>query len=443
MVIGGGITGAGIAREMSQRGLSVALLEAEDFASGTSSRSSKLIHGGLRYLAMGDLALVRETALERKHIVASAPHLAERRWMLVPSRSRAGMLKIRVGVSTYERLGAVDEEDAHSNWGARDLQAHEPIVNHKHTPWACIYREYLTDDARLVMANLRAAVRDGAVVLNHAPVDSIPREGERAAGVEASCTLTGRRFRVRAGAVVNAAGPWVEAVRKLEDRAAKPLLVLSKGIHIVLPRERLPLHNMIVMGTHDSRSIFAIPRGGIVYIGTTDTLHPDGAEVWPSITTEDVEYLLEPLPRYLTVEPVKAEEVLGDVRGDVLGAREAVEAKEGALERARTDLEQARVALREAEAQLTRAESAVDLQATDALLFRGIQRKLLTEDRLEQVAIRVEVNKGVVTLRGSVPDLETRGAAIEIAREFPGVASVNDGISVQEPDVAAQGDDEE
>ena len=142
-------------------------------------------------------------------------------------------------------------------------------------------------------------------------------------------------------------------------------------------------------------------------------------------------------------ELVKAEEVLGEVRGDVLDAREAVEAKEGALESARADLEQARAALSEAEAQLTQAESAVDLQATDALLFRGIQRKLLTEDRLEQVAIRVEVNKGVVTLRGSVPDPETREAAIEIAREFPGVASVNDGISVQAPDVAAQGDAKE
>ena len=140
---------------------------------------------------------------------------------------------------------------------------------------------------------------------------------------------------------------------------------------------------------------------------------------------------------------VRAEEILRDARGGVLEARELVEGKAGVLESAQTDLAQAREALAEAEAQLVQAESAVDFQATDALLFRGIQRKLLTEDRLEQVAIRVEVSRGVVTLRGSVPDPETRAAAFEIARGFPGVASVNDGISVRAPDVAAQGDDEE
>ncbi len=140
---------------------------------------------------------------------------------------------------------------------------------------------------------------------------------------------------------------------------------------------------------------------------------------------------------------VRAEEILRDARGGVLEARELVESKAGVLESAQADLAQAREALAEAEAQLVQAESAVDFQATDALLFRGIQRKLLTEDRLEQVAIRVEVSRGVVTLLGSVPDPETRAAALEIAREFSGVASVNDGISVRAPDVAAQGDDEE
>ncbi len=121
VVIGGGITGAGIALEATLHGLSVALLEAEDFASGTSSRSSKLIHGGLRYLAMGDVRLVRETALERKEIFRLAPHLAEPRWMVIPSRSRAGMLKLRVGIAAYERLGSVADEDVHQNWSSAEL----------------------------------------------------------------------------------------------------------------------------------------------------------------------------------------------------------------------------------------------------------------------------------------------------------------------------------
>ncbi len=122
VVIGGGIAGAGVAREASLRGLSVALLEAEDFASGTSSRSSKLIHGGLRYLAMGDVGLVRTTALERKEIFRLAPHLATRRWMVVPTRSYAGLLKNRAGITTYEKLGAVEGEDVHRNWDREDLE---------------------------------------------------------------------------------------------------------------------------------------------------------------------------------------------------------------------------------------------------------------------------------------------------------------------------------
>jgi glycerol-3-phosphate dehydrogenase len=311
VVIGGGISGAGVAREAALRGISVALLEAEDFASGTSSKSSKLIHGGLRYLALGDVALVRETCLERKEIHRIAPHLAEPRWMVVPARSRAGMLKFRVAVGTYEKLGAVEGSDLHRNWGQADLEQEEPVLDRAAYPWACAYREYLTDDARLVLANLRTAAGDGALVLNRVPVDRVIVEWGNAAGVEAQCELSGRRVRVRARSVVNAAGPWVEAVRHLEDEEAPPLLVLSKGVHLTLRAERLPVRHMVIMGTQDSRSIFAIRRGPIVYVGTTDTAYDPGSTHWPEIDSVDVEYLLEPLPRYFSVEPVKPEEVVG------------------------------------------------------------------------------------------------------------------------------------
>ena len=166
VVIGGGITGAGIALEASLRGLSVALLEAEDFASGTSSRSSKLIHGGLRYLAMGEVGLVREAALERKQIFRLAPHLAERRWMVIPARSIAGMLKLRVGIAAYERLGSVADEDVHQNWSSAELAEQEPLLDLTRSPHACTYREYLTVDPRLVLAILRSAVRQGAPFFN-------------------------------------------------------------------------------------------------------------------------------------------------------------------------------------------------------------------------------------------------------------------------------------
>jgi glycerol-3-phosphate dehydrogenase len=311
VIIGGGITGAGVAREAARRGMTVALLEAEDFAAGTSSRSSKLIHGGLRYLAMGDLWLVRETARERTEIHKIAPHLAEPRWIIVPSRSRAGSLKVRAGVSAYERLGNVESQDLHQNWSEVELQQEEPIIRHSTFRYACVYREYITDDARLVLANIRAAVADGAAVSNHTPVRAILREGDRANGVEARCRFTGRTVRIRGRSVINAAGPWVDAVRALEDPEASALLHLSKGIHLVLSGERIPLRNILILGAPDGRTIFAIPRAGMVWVGTTDTTYTNAAAVWPEITSEDVEYLLGPLPHYLALDPVKPEEVLG------------------------------------------------------------------------------------------------------------------------------------
>jgi glycerol-3-phosphate dehydrogenase len=309
-VIGGGITGVGIAREATQRGLSVALLEAEDFSSGTSSRSSKLIHGGLRYLAMGDIALVRETALERKQIHRLAPHLAEPRWVVVPTRSRTGLMKIRAGITTYEKLGAVEGADLHRNWSRRELETEEPILDRSRFAHACVYREYLTEDARLVLANLRCAVARGAAVLNHAPVDAICGENGNADGVEAECRLSGRRVRVRARSVINAAGPWVDRVHHLEDPQAPARLHLSKGVHVVLPAERLPVRNIVILGAADRRSIFAIRRGDAIFIGTTDTSYEHGSETWPQITREDVEYLLAPIARDFSVEPIAPEEVV-------------------------------------------------------------------------------------------------------------------------------------
>ncbi len=205
VIIGGGIAGAGVAREASLRGLSVAVVEAEDFASGTSSRSSKLIHGGLRYLAMGDIGLVRTTALERKQIFRLAPHLATPRWMVVPARSYAGLMRVRAGVTAYEKLGAVEREDLHRNWDEEDLEREEPLLDRAVYKRACAYREYLTDDAHLVLANLRSAVQRGSAVLNHARVESIVLDSDRAAGVEAVCRFTNRRFRVRGRCVINAA----------------------------------------------------------------------------------------------------------------------------------------------------------------------------------------------------------------------------------------------
>ncbi len=198
-VIGGGITGAGIARDAAQRGLSVALIEMGDFASGTSSRSSKLIHGGLRYLAQGDLALVREAASERKVLRRIAPELARETPFIVPARSAASLAKLKAGLWTFERLGGVDKTHRHESWSAGQLAVAEPAVATEAMVGAIVYPEYLTDDARLTLANVRTAAADGAVVASYARAERILVEAGRATGLEVVEKLPSARRAARPG----------------------------------------------------------------------------------------------------------------------------------------------------------------------------------------------------------------------------------------------------
>jgi glycerol-3-phosphate dehydrogenase len=260
---------------------------------------------------MGDVGLVRTTALERKQIHRLAPHLAEPRWMVVPVRSWTGLLKMRAAITAYETLGAVASADRHRNWGAREIEREEPLLDSSVYTHACAYREYLTDDAHLVLANLRSAAGLGAAAANHLRVDAIVQQAGRATGVEAVCTLTGRRVRVRARCVINAAGPWIEAVRRLENPAAPPLLHLSKGVHVVVSCERLPVRNLLFLATQDRRSIFVMRQLNAVVIGTTDTSWRGGADVWPDVTREDVEYLLDPPARHFRGDRLTPADVIG------------------------------------------------------------------------------------------------------------------------------------
>ncbi|MFQ5556884.1 MAG: FAD-dependent oxidoreductase [Acidimicrobiales bacterium] len=313
VVIGGGITGAGVARDAAHRGLRVALLEGDDFASGTSSRSSKLIHGGLRYLAMGEVGLVRETALERKAVHRMAPHLAEPCWMVVPARNRASLIKFRAGIGTYEKLGKVEGIDRHHSWDQAALVDHEPHLRRDSFPWACAYREYVTDDARLVLAVLRDAVRAGSgatVIAGRVPVVELSWSADRVDGVVARCEITGRRVEVSGESVVNAAGPWVESLARMEAPGVRDRLHLSKGVHIVVPADRFPVRNLVVLGTDDKRAIFAVPRGDTVALGTTDTSYRGDRRRWPEIGPADVEYLLAPIARYFDVDPITPADVV-------------------------------------------------------------------------------------------------------------------------------------
>ncbi len=316
LVIGAGITGCGVARDAAMRGLRVALVDASDIAAGTSSRSSKLIHGGVRYLAQGQMNIVREAATERKTLRRIAPHLAQTTRLIVPGNSRAELLKFRAGLLGYERLGEVDATERHETWDVARLRKEEPLLRTGPLRGAVVYPEYVTDDARLTLANARSAAAAGAVVATYAPVSRIITDNGRAIGAVVtspnskasgrpgasggthrrtySMTMPAREdlgAEIRARAIVNAAGPWLDAVRELEDSSSPPLLQLTKGIHVTVKRERLPIEHTVIIVTADKRSIFAVPRGEFVYFGTTDTFYPH-AEYWPEISRADVEYLL-------------------------------------------------------------------------------------------------------------------------------------------------------
>lgn len=333
VVVGGGITGAGVAREAAGHGLRVALIEADDFAAGTSSRSSKLIHGGLRYLASGEVDLVRKTARERTAVHAMAPHLAEPCWMVVPARNWAAVTKFRAGIGTYEKLGGIAGADRHEVWKGDEITAHEPHLRTDPYDYAVAYREYLTDDARLVLATLRAAVAAGAVVAPRLEVTDVVRgtgaNAERVDGVVARCAATDREVVVRGDVVVNAAGPWVERIARMEQDPPATLLHLSKGVHVVVPRARFPANHLVICNTDDRRSIFVIPRGDTVYIGTTDTSYHGERPLWPEIELDDVEYLLAPMGRYFDVDPLGPDDVVAAWSGvRPLIAQEGKEAKE-------------------------------------------------------------------------------------------------------------------
>jgi glycerol-3-phosphate dehydrogenase len=287
VVCGGGITGAGIARDAALRGLKVALLEQRDFGSGTSSKSSKLIHGGLRYLQQGDIALVREAANERAVLRRIAPHLAQTLRMVMPTYRLSTQVKLKAGLFMFEKLAPVDSDERHDMLSKREALATEPLLAPAGLHGAASFTEYLTDDARLVLANVIDFCRAGGLAANHYRAVAM-QQGR----VDVDDDVTGERFTIRARVIVNAGGPWVDELRKHAGAQGGRHLQLTKGIHLVVPAAKLPIRHCVIMSARDKRSIFVVPRDGMTYIGTTDTFYPTPTLV-PEVTQDDVDYLLE------------------------------------------------------------------------------------------------------------------------------------------------------
>jgi len=317
LVIGGGINGAGIARDAVLRGMRTALVERGDFASGTSSRSSKLIHGGLRYLEQGNIRLVLEAVRERERLRRLAPHLVRPQPFLFPvyRGGPMGWLKLAAGLTAYDLLAGFRQVRRHRMLGRRAMEAAEPTLRREGLRGGGLYWDYRTDDARLVLETAMAAAREGAAVVSYAEVAAFEKERGRIVGARVIDRLGGDEILVRTRTVVNAAGPWVDKVIAL-DAPAPPRLRLTKGVHVVVPRARVGHSSAIVLrALADGRVMFVIPWGDHSMIGTTDTDHPGGPDVAPTVEAKDIAYLLDTVNHYFPAARLEPRDVVSAFAG--------------------------------------------------------------------------------------------------------------------------------
>jgi len=293
LVIGGGITGAGIALDAASRGLKTALIEKNDFAFGTSSRSTKLIHGGLRYLKQLEFGLVKEVGSERAIVHKLAPHLVIPEKMLLPLSEKKGMgyWLTSIGLKIYDWLAGVRPADQRKMLTKQQTLRYEPLLRKDDIKGGAIYAEYRTDDARLTIEIIKAACTQGADILSYCKVTDFLYFDGQIGGVRTTDELLQHTYEVRSKVVVNAAGPWVDELRDINKSKEGKRLHLTKGVHIVVSHTKLPVKQAIYFNVDDGRMIFAIPRGRITYIGTTDTFY-DGDKDQVFTTRKDAEYLV-------------------------------------------------------------------------------------------------------------------------------------------------------
>ncbi|WP_299132670.1 FAD-dependent oxidoreductase [uncultured Tenacibaculum sp.] len=294
LIIGGGITGAGIALDAASRGMKVALVEKNDFASGTSSKSTKLIHGGLRYLKQFDFWLVKEVGTERAIVHKLAPHLVIPEKMILPliEGGTYGSWLTSIGLKIYDVLASVEGDDKRKMLDKEEALEKEPLLPDSILNGAGFYAEYRTDDARLTIEILKTASQYDAQILNYMQADEFIYENKRVVGAKVTDVLTDKSFNIKAKYVVNAAGPWVDELRQINNSKIGKRLHLTKGVHLVVAHEKLPVKQSVYFDIPDGRMMFAIPRGKVTYFGTTDTNYQqDKDNVETSIV--DALYLIE------------------------------------------------------------------------------------------------------------------------------------------------------
>ncbi len=323
VIVGGGATGTGLALDAAARGLKVALFESDDFAKGTSSRATKLVHGGVRYLAQGNVTLVREALQERTILLDNAPHLAQRLAFVVPGYRWWEGGFYGVGLKAYDVLAGRRSLGSTEWLSARRTRELLPNVATAGLTGSVRYWDGQFDDARLAVLLARSAVARGATVLNRAPVTGLMREGGKVTGVVVHDALAGTTHEVAARCVVNATGIWVDALREMDHEpgapAKAPIVAPSQGVHLVVDRAFLPGSSaLMVPKTSDGRVLFAVPWLGKTVLGTTDTPRQQ-VEREPAPLREEVDFILGEAARYLAKAPVRA-----DVRSVWVGMRPLV-----------------------------------------------------------------------------------------------------------------------
>lgn len=322
-IIGGGATGLGVALDAALRGLSVVLLESHDFAKGTSSRATKLVHGGVRYLAQGNVGLVSEALHERTNLLHNAPHLAQPLPFVMPAYQWWEAPFYGTGLKLYDLLAGKAGLGPTEFLSARQTRHHLPGVNADHLCGGVKYWDGQFDDARLALVLARTAAAGGALLLNYCEAVDLIHDDQRVAGVRVRDTETGEQLAVRARCVVNATGVWVDALRQQDSaacgRSSQPIVAPSQGVHLVVDRDFFPGdHALLIPKTADGRVLFAVPWLGKVILGTTDTPRHDLARE-PEPFAEEVAFILGESARYLQRAPQRR-----DVRSVWVGLRPLV-----------------------------------------------------------------------------------------------------------------------
>ncbi|MCM3117357.1 glycerol-3-phosphate dehydrogenase/oxidase [Neobacillus sp. MER 74] len=310
LVIGGGITGAGIALDAVTRGMKTALVEMQDFAAGTSSRSTKLVHGGLRYLKQFEVKMVAEVGKERAIVYENGPHVTTPEWMLLPMHKGGtfGKFSTSIGLRVYDFLADVKKSERRKMLSPDDTIQKEPLIKREGLKGGGYYVEYRTDDARLTIEVIKEAVAHGAKAVNYSKVIEFIYQDGKVIGARVEDLLTGTVHDIYAKRIINATGPWVDSLRDKDKSLAGKKLRLTKGVHLVIDQSRFPLKQAVYFDTADGRMVFAIPRDGKTYVGTTDTYYGNDP-IYPKMTEADREYILNAIRYMFPTVSIKAEDI--------------------------------------------------------------------------------------------------------------------------------------